>query len=59
MLKITSQEQKFWKLKKKRRMLKTMKVHVYFTVVRDIVFPVSVLTLKSLWCLNLPSAGSY
>lgn len=35
MLKITFQEQKFWKLKKKKRMLKMMKVRFYFTIIQD------------------------
>ena len=57
MLKITFQEQKFWKLKMKKKMLKAMKVCFSCTIIQDRITPaISVLTLKSLYCLDIHSA---
>lgn len=59
MLKIIFQEQKFWKLKKKKRMLKMMKVYFYFIIIKDKTTPIFLLTLKSVCCLNIQSADIY
>ena len=57
MLKITFQEQKFWKLKTEKKMLKAMKVCSYCTIIQDKITPaICVLTLKSLYCLDIYSA---
>lgn len=59
MPKVTFQEQKFWKLKKKKKMLKMMEVHFCFTIIQDKITPaISVLILKSLYCLAIHSADA-